>query len=112
MEIEECHSLYSMRCLGGGSIQNYDCSSMGYLHIEHNPLMHMVVTLDFALEWSLFFDAHCPNCRILSCFSRLANAFVNSMIGSIVIETCTSLCSLSSMFAVLSSSGSKGTSSP
>ena len=58
MEIEECHSLYSMRCLGGGSIQNYDCSSMGYLHIEHNPLMHMVVTLDFALELSLFFDAH------------------------------------------------------
>ena len=47
-----------MRCLGGGSIQNYCCSSMGYLHIEHNPLMHMVATLDFALELSLFFDAH------------------------------------------------------
>ena len=47
-----------MRCLGGGSIQNYGCSSMGYLHIEHNPLMHMVATLDFALELSLFFDAH------------------------------------------------------
>ena len=58
MEIEECYSLYSMRCLGGGSIQNYDCSSMGYLHIEHNPLMHMVATLDFAIELSLFFDAH------------------------------------------------------
>ena len=49
-----------MRCLGGGSIQNYDCSSMGYLHIEHNPLMHMVATLDSALELSLFFDAHQP----------------------------------------------------
>ena len=60
MEIEEYYSLYSMRCLGGGSIQNYDCSSMGYLHIEHNPLMHMVATLDFALELSLFFDAHQP----------------------------------------------------
>ena len=58
MEIEECYSLYSMRCLGGGSIQNYDCSSMGYLHIEHNPLNHMVATLDFAIELSLFFDAH------------------------------------------------------
>ena len=56
MEIEECYSLYSMRCLGGGSIQNYDCSSMGYLHIEHNPLMHMVATI----ELSLFFDAHQP----------------------------------------------------
>ena len=32
----------------------------GYLHIEHNPLMHMVATLDFALELSLFFDAHQP----------------------------------------------------
>ena len=48
-----------MRCLGGGSIQNYGCSSMGYLHIEHN-LMHMVATLDFALELSLFFDSHHP----------------------------------------------------
>ena len=49
-----------MRCLGGGSIQNYDCSSMGYLHIKHNPLMNMVATLDSALELSLFFDAHQP----------------------------------------------------
>ena len=56
MEIEECYSLYSMRCLGGGSIQNYDCSSMGYLHIEYNPLMHMVATI----ELSLLFDAHKP----------------------------------------------------
>ena len=54
------YNLYSMRCLGGGSIQNYDCSSMGYLHIEHNPLMHMVATLDFSLELSLFFYAHRP----------------------------------------------------
>ena len=60
MEIEEYYSLYSTRCLGGGPIQNYDCSSMGYLHIEHNPLMHMVATLDFALELSLFFDVHQP----------------------------------------------------
>ena len=59
MECAEWYSLYSMRCLGGGSIQNYDCSSMGYLHIEHNPLMHMV-TLDSALELSLFFDVHQP----------------------------------------------------
>ena len=56
MEIEKCYSLYSMSCLGGGSIQNYDCSSMGYLHIEHNPLMHMVATI----ELSLFIDAHHP----------------------------------------------------
>ena len=56
MEIEECYSLYCMRCLGGGSIQNYDCSSMGYLHIEHNPLMHMAATI----ELTLFFDAHQP----------------------------------------------------
>ena len=56
MEIKECYSLYSMRCLGGGSIQNYDSSSMGYLHIEHNPLMHMVATI----ELSLFFDVHQP----------------------------------------------------
>ena len=47
-----------MRCLGSGSIKNYGCSSMGYLHIEHNPLMHMVATLDSALELSLFIDAH------------------------------------------------------
>ena len=47
-----------MRCLGGGSIQNYDCSSIEYLYIEHNPLMHMVSKLNFALELSLFFDAH------------------------------------------------------
>ena len=60
MECAEWYSLYFMRCLGGGSIQNYDCSSMGYLHIEHNPLIHMVATLDFALELSLFFDAHRP----------------------------------------------------
>ena len=33
---------------------------MGYLHIEHNLLMHMVATLDFAIELSLFFDAHQP----------------------------------------------------
>ena len=43
-----------------GSIQNYDCSGMRYLHIEHNPLMHMVVTLDSSLELSLFFAAHWP----------------------------------------------------
>ena len=60
MEFEEWCSLYSMWCLGVGSIQNYDCSSMEYLLIEHNPLMHMVATLDFALELSLFFDAHRP----------------------------------------------------
>ena len=51
---------YSMRCLGDGSIPNFDCSSMEYLHIEHNPLMHMVATLDSSLELSLFFDAHWP----------------------------------------------------
>ena len=49
-----------MRCLIGGSIQNYDFSSMGYLHIEHNPFMLMVSTLDFALELPLLFDAHQP----------------------------------------------------
>ena len=30
------------------------------LTIEHKPLMHMVATLDFAIELSLFFDAHQP----------------------------------------------------
>ena len=56
MEIEEWCNLYSMRCLDGGFIQNYDCLSMGYLYIEHNPLMHMVATL----KLSLFFYAHRP----------------------------------------------------
>ena len=60
MESEEWYSLYSMRCLGGSFIQNYDCSSIGYLHIEHNPLMHIVDTLDSSLELSLFFNAHRP----------------------------------------------------
>ena len=60
VEFEEWCSLYSMRCLSGASIQNYDCSCMGYLRIEHNPLMHMVATLDSSLELSLFFDAHQP----------------------------------------------------
>ena len=60
MEYEEWCSLYSMRCLSDGSIPNYDCSSMGYLHIEHNPLMNMIVTLDSSLELSLFFDVHWP----------------------------------------------------
>ena len=58
MEYEKWCSLYSTRCLGVGSVQNYDCSSMGYLHIEHNPLMYMVSTLDFLLELSIFFDDH------------------------------------------------------
>ena len=57
MECAELYSLYSMRYLGDGSIRNFDCSNMGYLHIEHNSLMHMVATLDFSLELSLFFDA-------------------------------------------------------
>ena len=74
-----------MRCLGGGSIQNYDCSSMGYLHIEHNPLMHMVATLDFAIELSLFFDAHHPIAAILVAAQGEPMHFVNSMIGSIMI---------------------------
>ena len=56
VEFEEWCSLYSLMCLGDGSIQNYDCSSMGYLLIEHNPLMHRVATL----ELSIFFDAHWP----------------------------------------------------
>ena len=60
VEYVEWCSLYSMRCLGGGSIQNYDCSCIGYLHIDHNPLMHMVATLDSSFELSLFFDAHRP----------------------------------------------------
>ena len=60
MEYKEWCSLCSMRCLGDGSITNYNCSSMGYLHIEHNPLMHMVATLDSSLELLLFFDAHWP----------------------------------------------------
>ena len=49
-----------MRCLGDGSILNYDCSSMGYLHNEHNPLVHMVATLDLSLELLLFFDSYWP----------------------------------------------------
>ena len=47
-----------MRCQDDGSIRNFDCSSMSYFHIEHNPLMHMVAPLDSSLELSLFFDAH------------------------------------------------------
>ena len=31
-----------------------------YLHIEHNPLMHKVATLDSPLKFSLFFEAHWP----------------------------------------------------
>ena len=54
VDFEEWCSLYSMSCLGDGFIQNYDCSSMGYLHIEHNSLMCMVATL----ELSLFCDVH------------------------------------------------------
>ena len=57
MEGAEWYSLYSMRCTGDGSIRNFDCSNMRYFHIEHNPLMHMVATLDSSLELSLFFDA-------------------------------------------------------
>ena len=49
-----------MRCLGGGFIQNYDFSCIGYLHIEHNPLMYIVATLDCSFELSLFFKAHWP----------------------------------------------------
>ena len=49
-----------MSCLGGGSIKNYDFSCIWYLHIEHNPLMHMVATLDSSFELSLFVDAHRP----------------------------------------------------
>ena len=49
-----------MRCFGGGSIQNYDCSCIGYLHIEHNPLMCMVATLDSLFELALLFYAHRP----------------------------------------------------
>ena len=60
MEYEEWCNLHSMKCLGDGSIPNFDLSSMGHLHIEHNPLMHMVVTLDSSLELLLFFDAHGP----------------------------------------------------
>ena len=58
--VEGSCSLYFMRCLGVGSIQNYDFSNMGFLHIEHNPLMHMVATLGSSLELPLFFVAHCP----------------------------------------------------
>ena len=32
----------------------------GYLHIEHDPLTHMVATLDSSLDLSLFDDAHWP----------------------------------------------------
>ena len=54
-----------MRCLGGGSIQNYDCLCIGYLHVEHNPWMHIVATLDSSFELSLFFDAHRPIAALL-----------------------------------------------
>ena len=50
-----------MRFLSDGLIQNYDCSNMGYLHIEHNPSTHMVATLDL----SLFDDVHWPFALIL-----------------------------------------------
>ena len=58
MEIEECYDLCPMRCSSDGLIQNYDCSNMGYLHIEHNPSKHKVATLDSSLDLSLFDDVH------------------------------------------------------
>ena len=61
MEIEECYDLCPMRYLSDGPIQNYDCSNMGYLYIEHNPSTHMVATLDL----SLLDDAHWPFSLIL-----------------------------------------------
>ena len=60
MEFGECYDLCSMRCLGDGPIQSIDCSSIRYLHSEHDPLTHMVATLDSSLDLSLFDDAHCP----------------------------------------------------
>ena len=60
MEIEECYDLCPMRCSSDGSIQNYDCSNMGYLHIEHNPSSHMV-----AIDLSLFDDVHWPFALII-----------------------------------------------
>ena len=60
MEFGECYDLCSMRCLSEGPIQSIDCSSMGYLLIEHNPSTHMVATLDSSIDLSLFDDAHWP----------------------------------------------------
>ena len=65
MEIEECYDLCPMRCLSDGPIQNYDYSNMGYLHIEHNSLKHMVSTLDSSLDLSLFNGVHWPFALIL-----------------------------------------------
>ena len=58
VEIEECYDLCPMRCLSDGPIQNYDCSYMVYLHIEHNSSTHMVATLDSSLDLSLFDHVH------------------------------------------------------
>ena len=58
MEFGECYDLCSMRCLGNGPIHNIDCSSMGYLHTEHDPSTRMVATLNSSLDLSLFDDAH------------------------------------------------------
>ena len=49
-----------LRCLGDGPIKSIDCSSMGYLHTEHDPSTHVVATLGFSLYLSLFDDAHWP----------------------------------------------------
>ena len=60
MEFGECYDLCSIRYLGNGPIQSIYCSSMGHLHIEHDPSTHMVATLDFSLDLSLFDGAHWP----------------------------------------------------
>ena len=65
MEIEEFYDLRLMRCSSDGPIQNYDCSNIGYLHIEHNPLTNMVATLDSSLDLSLLDDVHWPFALIL-----------------------------------------------
>ena len=61
------YGLYSATSLGGTTWRTLGgypgrvlSVSMGYLHIEHNPLMHVVATLYYTLELSLFFDAHWP----------------------------------------------------
>ena len=60
-----CYDLCPMRCSSDGPIQNNDCPYMGHLHIEHNPSTHMVATLDFSLDFSLFNDVHWPFALIL-----------------------------------------------
>ena len=61
MEIEECYSLYSMRCKGIVVDLDYNFSNMGYLHIELESCAYVGSSLDL----SLFDDTYWLFCLLL-----------------------------------------------